>query len=306
MKQARFLNPDSDIYLLTDQNFECELKGAITTVNIQSIPLTEEHRMFRRVNKIDPSISEGFWVYATERFFVLYDFMKQRSLEDVIHLESDSMLYVDLDELMPLFKRSNTRLAAPFQSLVGCIPCLIYIKDSEILALLVNHILSEIATYNGVRPHIYINDMQTLASFYRKLGSDFMLPLPTLMPEYIRKFPQKKSHFIQDNGTRLNFLSMQSSLFPEYIFDAAGLGIYINGNDRRHTPGHGAGTIHSRCLFNPSRFSYFWGKDAKGRTVPYLCFMGKTYRIVNLHFHSKMPEGYTSFSDSRHEFFSRK
>jgi hypothetical protein len=289
IEQARMFNPGADIYLLTDQT--CLLEG-VRVVSIDSIPVTEEHKAFCRMNKIDPSISDGFWFYATERFFVLYDFLKSRGLEEVVHLENDTMLYIDLDELKPFFH--DVGIAAPFQSLVGCIPCFIYIKDSQHLSFLIEHILNEMQGYRGAIAHLYINDMQTLASFYRKFGDGFMLPLPTLMPEYAKKFPPRRSHFVQDNGTYLRFLSKHADLFPGYIFDAAGLAIYLNGNDRRHSPGHGPGTIHSRCLFDPSRFSYFWGKDVKGRAIPYLSFEGKEYRIVNLHFHSKMPEAYAS------------
>lgn len=299
LKQAHYFNQDSEIYLLTDQKKAFYFDEKITVIDTALIPITEEHRTFQKINKMDPSISDGLWAYASERFFVLYDFIKERSLIELVHLESDCMLYMDLDELMPFFK--GLRMAAPFQSLFGCIPCFVYIQDSQSLSLLLNHILSEIECYQGVRPHIYLNDMQTLASFYRKFGAAWMFPLPTLMPEYARKFPRRKSHFAQDNSTHLRFLSMNASFFTGYIFDAAGLAIYINGNDQRHTPGHGPATIHSRCLFNPGHFSYLWGKDSKGRAVPYLFFEGKSYQIVNLHFHSKMVEEYTSFKDFRRE-----
>ncbi len=310
MKQARTLNQDCDIYLLTDKRAhlffqsDChEFLAAerVSLVDMDLIPTTKEHDHFRRINKIDPSLSDGFWLYTSERFFTLFDFIADQNLENIVHLESDSMLYVDLDELYPLIKQLNIRLAAPFQSLKGCIPCFVFIKDSESLSFLIHHILSEMGDYKGTKPHIGINDMATLASFYRKWGVDYLMPLPTLMREYGQYYPKRKSHFGPDNATPLSFLSMYASSFPEYIFDAATLGIFINGNDRKYCPQHGPGTIHVRSLFDPRFFSFFWGEDAKGKNVPYLSFKGKNYRIANMHFHSKMPEEYTSFRETREE-----
>ena len=306
LKQARFLNSDSDIYLLTDEKSYSYFREKhsdlikqeyIQVVNMASIPPTKEHLDFQKIKGIFGMEGDGFWLYTSERFFTLYDFIKMKNLENILHLENDTMLYVGISEILPLFK--NIRIAAPFQSLKGCIPCFVFIKDAESLSLLVNHMLKEIEHYDKKHPEIFLNDMQTLASFYRTYGTDYLLPLPTLMPEYSKYYTKRKSTFSPDNRTPIEFLYISSSLFPEILFDAAGLGIFINGLDSKLTWNPGKGTIDPRCLFNPSYFSYYWAKDEKERDVPYLCFKGKSYRIMNLHFHSKKPEDYTSFKETR-------
>jgi hypothetical protein len=311
MQQARYLNCDSDIYLLTDSraynafsinHMDRLIEERIHLINMEWVPTTEEHLTFRAINKIDVSLFNGFWSYALERFFYLFDFIKHRDLKNVVHLESDSMLYVDLKELLSLFEKSGTQIAAPFQSTVGCIPCFVFIKDTHSFTPLIEHILSEIKAYAGPRAHIDVNDMQTLASFYWKCGASHMTPLPTLMAEYSQYHSKRKSNFEPDNVTPLDFLSMNAPLFPGYLFDAAALGVFANGNDRRYFPKNGPGIIHYRSIFDPGHFSFYWGKDEKNRDVPYLSFKGKNYRIVNMHFHSKMPEGYTSYGKTRTEF----
>ena len=311
MQQARYLNPDSGVYLLTDRSaynlFSTRYLGWLTQerielINMESVPITEQHLTFREINKIDLSLFGGFWSYALERFFYLFDFVKHRNLENVVHLESDSMLYVDLKELLPLFAKLGTRVAAPFQSTVGCIPCFVFIKDTHSFTPLIEHILSEIEAYTGTRAHIDVNDMQTLASFYRKFGASHMTPLPVLMAEYGHHHSKRESNFAPDNTTSLDFLSMNAPLFDGYLFDAAALGVFANGNDRRYFPQNGPGIIHYRSLFDPGYFSFYWGKDAKNRSVPSLSFQGKSYRIVNMHFHSKMPEGHTSYGESQTQF----
>lgn len=307
MKQSRFFNQKSPIYLLCDEisyPLFCQQKTFLLEENItlippQEIPKTPDHHLFDQINVINPHISQGLWFYATKRLFLLHDFLRCRRLERVLHLENDTMLYADVEELLPIFEREEVRLAAPFQSLVGCIPCFLYIKDSDSFAHLISHILEEFESYQGAHPHLYLNDMQTLASYYRKFDRAFMLPLPTLMPEYHHRLRPRKSRFSQDNETPLSFLSLYTSPFEGMLFDAAGLGIFFNGNDPKFSPGQGAGTIHSRCLFHPARFSYFWGCDAKERAIPYLSFQEKTYRIINLHFHSKRVEEYASFKEAR-------
>lgn len=311
MKQARYLNKDSDIYLLTDEiayhcfkmnHFDYLEETRIQVINMKEIPATSQHSTFHEINKIDTSILNGFWSYALERFFYLFDFIKERDLENVVHLESDTMLYVDLDELLPIFEKLETQIAAPFQSRVGCIPCFVFIKNVSSLTPLMDHILSEMVAYKGSRAHIDVNDMQTLASFYAKFGSAHMTPLPILMPEYQKHYKKRVSNFEPDNTTTLDFLSMNAHLFQGYIFDAAALGVFANGNDRRYFPNNGAGIIHYRSLFDPGYFAFYWGRDKENRPVPYLSFKGDIYRIVNMHFHSKMPDGYTSYKETRTHF----
>ena len=310
MKQARYLNQDCDIYLLTDKsaynsfsfNQDFFSQENISLVAMDKLPIADEHITFREVNKIDATLSDGFWVYTLERFFYLFDFIKNKNLENIVHLESDSMLYIDLEELLPLEKMSDLQIAAPFQSTVACIPCFVFIKDQKSLLPLITHILFEMENYKGFNHHIGVGDMKTLASFYQKFGASHMTPLPTLMPEYSKYHQKRKSFFNQDNKTPLSFLSLHASSFPDCLFDAAGLGIFVNGNDRKYFPNNGATTIHYRSLFDPSVFFFFWGVDSQGRKVPYLSFKEKKSRIINMHFHSKMLDGYTSYGENQLEF----
>ncbi len=298
VRQARYFNPNIPIYLLADKQVfvnrpEFFAQNHVDWIDTAELPLTEEHLNFLKENRINPEISNGFWLYASERFFTLFDFLCAKELNNVFHLENDSMLYAEVSELLPLFEK--VQLAAPFQSHIGCIPCFVFIRNKASMVPLIHHMIDEMTNYRGPRPHIQVNDMQTLASFYKKFGANSLLPLPTLMPEYGKYHSRRKSAFQLDNGTPLRFLWTHAELFPGIIFDAAGLGIFLNGNDPHTSPGHGPGTVHSRCLFDPRFFTYWWGCDSQGRTIPYLSFKEKNYRIINLHFHSKKPDDYTSY-----------
>ncbi len=102
MKQAKAFDPT--VYLLADKIAYAKLPNdffadeGIECVDMEMIPMSELHRQFCKEHPIDCSIAGGLWVYATERFFTLFDFMREKQLEKVLHLESDTMLYISWDE----------------------------------------------------------------------------------------------------------------------------------------------------------------------------------------------------------------
>ena len=52
-----------------------------------------------------PFFQEKFWRYTTERFLYLNDFLQKFPQKNVFHLEYDNMLYVDLEELLPVLEK---------------------------------------------------------------------------------------------------------------------------------------------------------------------------------------------------------
>lgn len=301
IRQARYLNPNTEIYLIASQSPAEEFlsQEQVTFVDPAYIPETPEHKLFKEIIEIDQKWPDAFLFYTLERFFYLFDFLQERGLKNVIHLENDTMLYVDLDEILPFFEAAEIQFAAPFLSQAAAVPCFVFIKDRISLSPFIQYTLQYAKKYKGPKPYVGVSDMITLALFYQ--DKENLTCLPTLMPEYSRYHFKLKSRLNVDNFTTLPWLAKNASLFPQFLFDAATLGVFMNGNDRKILPNSKAGTIHFRSLFNPRHFSFFWGKDFKNRDVPYLSFQGQNYRIVNMHFHSKMAEGYTSYG---HKDFS--
>lgn len=306
IRQARYFNPDCEIYLLTDQSayslFDREFlaQEQISIVNGDSLQITSEHENFRQAIPVDFNLPNSAIFYTLERFFYLFDLMEEQKMENLFHLENDTLLYADLNELMPLFQAANIRLATPFLSAMAAVPCFVFIKDKDSFRSFIEYTLAWARRYKGAQSYLGVSDMKALAYFFREFGNSSLTPLPTLMPEYT--YPKKRSFVPSDNGTSLSFLFANGSLFPGYLFDAATLGVFANGNDRKYIPNSKPGTVHFRSLFDPHYFSFFWGEDAKNRAVPYLSFKGKNYAIINLHLHSKMPEQFTSYGEERAAF----
>ncbi len=77
---------------------------------------TTEHEEFQKKTKLDDKSREGFWRYTSERFLYLNDFINQFQLNNVFHLEYDNMLYVDLEELLPIFENKYSGIGATFDN----------------------------------------------------------------------------------------------------------------------------------------------------------------------------------------------
>lgn len=309
LKQARFMNEHADIYFLIDQTNYIKLvedrsgfykENEIILVDLSLVEKTAKHLLFQQISPFDQYYKGGFWNHTTERFFYLHDFLVKTQLENVIHLETDVMLYVDIEELLPSFFHSGALLAGTFQWTSECVPGFVFIKQPSIWERYIDHLIAELQSYKGKDPNTDLNDMRTLASFKKKCSSEF-INLPIVMPGYAVFYAKQPSKAFHENTT-LEFISNNADMFSGYLFDAAAFGIYANGYDRTVYPNGRPGDIHWKSLFDPSKIDFSWGKDKQGRDVPYAAFAGKSYRLVNLHFHSKHPEGFTSFKETRELF----
>lgn len=311
IEQIRFFNADVPIHILLEKEAIEKMKASksafihaqnLHLVDVASLPLSEEHIEFRKVSRFNKTWRDGYWSHGTERFFYLYDFIKNAELEHVVHIENDTLIYIDMNELLPLFLKNHVKIAAPFQSLVGCPPCFVYIKNTDSFSPLIHFMLKMIREYRGNRPDVEVQDWVTLSSYRSIFGDEALTALPILMPEYAKYYKKRDIPTFEDNHTPLEFLSKNAQFFPGYLFDAAALGIYANGHDPRNQGAGGPGILHYKALFDPGHFQIIWGKDSQNRQTPFLIFKGKVYKVINLHLHSKMPEHFVSFSPYQQPF----
>jgi hypothetical protein len=303
------MNERADIYFLVDHGNYIKLsedklsfvkENEILLVDLSLLPQTTKHHLFRQLSPFDKFYKGGFWNHTTERFFYLHDFLEKTQLPNVIHLETDVMLYTDIEELLPSFLRSGAELAGTFQWTSECVPGFVFIRDPSVWERYIDHVIAELHSYQKNDPNTDLNDMRTLASFKRKCGPEF-INLPIVMPEYKLHYAQRVVNGLHEDTT-LEFISNNAAIFSGYLFDAAAFGIYINGYDRTVYPHGEPGNIHWKSLFDPSKMTFSWGKDRQGKDVPYATLGEKSYRLVNLHFHSKHPEEFTSFASTRKSF----
>ncbi len=289
LAQARLFNA-CPIYLLAAasalEQFPIDPALAIITVPCESLSKSSAHLDFERRSTLDRTFRNGFWRFTTERFFHLESLMRERALEHVIHLENDVTLYVDLQELLPLFIKHYPNLAGTFDNDQRCIPGFLYLRSATSLAPLTEFI----AAAFGPAPTQPVNDMSLLADYRRKSGPAGFDCLPIVPPDYPGTLVSQAGH----QSAQPEVYSQHADSFDS-LFDAAALGQYLGGVDPRNSAGKDSiGFINESCLFNPSLYSYASQPDARGRSIPYLHTDKRAYRLNNLHIHSKNLHGFRS------------
>ncbi len=287
LKQAKLFNPDNPIVLVANKKVLDKFAldaDQYELVSIESLKKSNQHVHFLKHHKLNNQFWGGFWRFATERLYYLYDYMKQYDRSHVFHLEYDNMLYADLSESMPIFSECYANcIGATFDNDQRCIAGFIYIPNPLIMQQLVDFINKHLA--RG------FNDMRMLA-FFKNQNPQKMKNLPIIPQEYARDYPlvSPAGHKAQNKEPYYQ----HSDIFAS-VFDAAALGQYLGGIDPRNGPSK-PGFINESCIFNPSYFTYEWIKDKLGRKVPYLIYNQKAYKINNLHIHSKKLMNFTSLN----------
>lgn len=279
--QARLFNEECDIYLIAnDAALEKAppslLKNRTLFVSCESLTPSIFHENFSASMAHDWSCC-GLWVYSSERFYYLEELIRQYQLSDVFHLESDVMLYADLNTLLPVFSsKYQGKIGAIFENDRRCVPDFVYISELAPLEALIKFYPTSVNNN--------LTDMDILAYFkdlYQKVLIDH---LPIVVPEYAydheliglsikSKKPEEYSNNIEEFGV---------------IFDGAAWGVYLAGFDSHYFPEKGFGTISEYCVFNPSFFNFSWKVDHKGRRIPMVSYKGHQLPLVNLHLTNKV------------------
>lgn len=279
LEQARLFNSDTAICLIANQQaidqseYDFEAKN-LEIVSCESLAKAKEHQIFCQKCPHSDEVLNGFWRKAIERFFYIHEYIASRDLKEVVHLESDTMLYVDVTTLKKSFSRYKG-IGAVFDWDDRCIPSFVYIAN-------------EAAIYSLVRflsAHAHENhfDMELLALYKKESSHEKIDNLPLIMPEYTQKSPIINA--LNQKPANPSVYTQHAEIFNS-IFDGAAIGQYLGGTDPIHENSD-PGFINETCVFDPSQLIFEWRKDEQGRKVPFAVCEGTAYRINNLHIHSK-------------------
>lgn len=278
IEQARLFNEECPIYLIASKKALKQAdflkRNQVTFVSCESLKTSVLHTEFRKNPEQDWSF-DGIWVYSSERFFYLEELIRQHNLCDVFHLESDVMLYADLNDLLPVFKKKyQGMLGAIFEHDHRCVPSFLYVSDLDPIERLIQFYPKTV--------HMLQSDMEVLADFKNKYHKEFVDHLPIVFPEYANE------HLLEVDGIPSIQPQCYSNHIDEFgvVFDGAAWGIYKAGWDARWHPDIG-GTISEFCVFNASFFGFEWKVDHKGRRTPLISYRDRQMPIVNLHITNK-------------------
>jgi len=292
--QARLFNPANPIYLLAQQaalhkkNVYEILQMLhntlqVTIVPIETLPPSQEHIFFEKTSRHDTTYRKGFWNFTVQRFFVLDDFMSHNNITNLIHLESDTLLYRTVDELLPTLRTHYHGIATVFISDTHCIPCFVYLRDKTAI--------KQLTTYLAQQAHTGKNDMLLLSEFKTKMSTHLIASLPIIPRTYIlchglKNLRNEPAHNPEDY---CNHIAAFNS-----VFDGNAIGQYLGGIDPRLGKSKPFSFINPDCFFNPALLTFEWKKDALGRTIPFMTFNDEAYQINNLHISSKNLKAFLS------------
>jgi hypothetical protein len=239
---------NNDITVITDKKYFSILDGwGIDLVDCNEL----DDCNFKDHSKLDRSFRNGFWHLCSLRFFYLYSYIKKNNIVNCLHIENDVLTYIDFHDFDK--KIRNNTIYATFDSDKRVIPGILFIPNSEAFRPIIEN-------YNVSK-----NDMENLADFDESIVSPF--PIFPIMDGCINKF---NKHFPDFNS----------------IFDAAAIGQYLGGVDKKNNPSDTRGFVNETCVIKYDKCSFYW-IEKNNLFVPHLNIDGKMIQINNLHIHSK-------------------
>jgi len=275
----------TSIYVITNRSFFTKFSTYSENINLVAIEELVDSYNYNENTQLDNQFRGGFWALTSARFFYLYEFMRSRDIENVIHLENDVLIYHNIDILEILLDK--TKIYLPFDTFTRNIASVMFIPNHSVF----NTVLDK---YDFSK-----NDMENFSIIQRQTGIIENFPIfindPNGSPEY---------QFVTRGFENFNM-----------IFDAAEMGKYLGGVDPRNIPGDTRGFVNETCIIKYNQYQFIWNTmnvrtnrnsshsftsnaDEHDIRCPFIVVTdgnGNSYSvpIFNLHIHSKNLENFT-------------
>lgn len=210
---------------------------------------------------------EKLFIYAFERYFLLYHLMVQKQLSNVLFMEVDNLIYDDPYKWKNDFCKKE--IAYMYDNTYRCGAGICFIKNIAILLNLTIFFVNYILNPNNSIVH----EMKALHDFW-EMNQHHVQLLPIHWPD------ESLPIMLYDTYDQ----------YQDTLFDVAGMGIYLGGMDPHHTNGiimKGLRGPWSYIDYTPYQFE--WKMDTQQRYIPYIQnpINNKWIKINNLHIHSK-------------------
>jgi hypothetical protein len=248
MRSIDFVDSESEIVLITDQDIEIDGVSILQVKDISSQETTKVMNMNLFANDPNP-----LWRTSIFRIFLVRDAIQSLNLKSCFHFDSDVLMF----QSSSLFEK----LISDFDGLY-ITPC----NDDELVF--------------GFSRFGELSKIDELCSFLCEIVFDeqkqrkYSVGMPNEM-QLLGGIYKERPDLIQ----KLTTIPNEDSSF---VFDPSSYGQYFGGTHQGHGPGwygnhHHIGKKIGENILNPIMI------DKK----PYVVYDGKQYPIVNLHIHSK-------------------
>ena len=262
------LHNNNEIVIITEKIFFDKLSMFLSYIQLIDISdLNSKYiKDFEIKSNLDKTYRNGFWHNCSLRFWYIYEYMNQYNVNDIIHIENDIMIYENLDKILSIL--NNNKIYLTFDAFNRVIPGIMYIPNHTIFKTILDN-------YNTNE-----NDMVNLGKYINSPIVDY--------------FP------IISSTDELTIYNKNFQSFNA-IFDAAAIGQYLGGIDKKNDPNDTRGFINETCVIKYNNYSFYWIK-IKDLWNPYIKINNKLIKIINLHIHSKLLDKFTSDNPVENKF----
>lgn len=268
-----------DFYIITNEKWSRYINERISKMDIVEKPnvtivpyekltnskvIKEYNNVISSWNQHYTNFRDGFWLHTTNRFLYIYAFMEIYNITNVFHIESDIMLYENLNTVYKNLQTMNMidKIIAVQDAPQRAICSIVFIPDKHVANKYSEYILHALKNNSSGQ---FLNDMDLMGKYTDKY-----------------EFPDSPEHK----------LSKQLG-----IFDACAIGQYLGGIDFKNIPAEHIksrfinptrGFINETALFKANTVKYIIDKSNKdGKKFKMIKNNTDTYNINALHIHSK-------------------
>ena len=263
IKQIQKTNPDSQIYLITNLNIQDEPNVKIVNSATLDVPNIGNYY-------INDTFAD-LWRTAALRLFYIESLLKKEKLENVIHFDNDVLIYKNMDDILPAFRKFNFLMTPHFET--EYVFGFSYIKNADSLTLVNRELLSLLLKGEHELRNIVMSmpHEMRLLNYINTTNNLTLIDLLPVLP-----------------------YGVGSNNFDTFkvCFDPSSYGKHLGGS-HEHTPAHkyyvptkewtGTEKHHyvGRAIINDNL------KVAFTSNKPSVILNNNLYELVNLHIHSK-------------------
>jgi hypothetical protein len=282
LKQLLFFN-NNKIILISNKFHKNLLKknkilDKINFIDENKVIKSKEHLVFLRNTKLDNKFYDQFWIKTTERFFFIENICAAKKLKNIIHIETDNLIYENLGKFEKKLKKF--RILFNIANYNWCVPNIIYFNNYKEINLFTNFIYKK-NRFFFLKNNL--NDQELCIRYFNKFNSSKITNFPIVSKDIDIKNDYKKDSFFHKNFNIFNG-----------IFDPAPIGQFLDGIDRNIHNNTGS-YLNENSIYDFTKFNIKFMNFNKSKKPYFFLNNKKKIPIMNLHIHSKNLKKFISY-----------
>lgn len=282
IKQLLFFN-NNKIILISNKFHKNLLKKnkilkKINFIDEDEIVKSKEHLVFLKNTKLDSKFYDQFWIKTTERFFFIENICSSKKLKNIIHIETDNLIYENLSKFLKSLKKF--KILFNIANHKWCVPNILWFNNYKEIKLFTNFIYKK-NKFFFLKNNL--NDQELCIKYFHKFNSSRIANFPIASKEVNIKIKYNNDKFFYNNFKLFNA-----------IFDPAPIGQFLDGIDGNIHNNKGS-YLNENSIYDLAKLNIKFLNFKKSKK-PYIILNNKKkIPIINLHIHSKNLKKFISY-----------